>query len=478
MKLTNDKLYISFSFAVKNALIALIFICSIGDLQAQWQAYSPVFSDTLGAFDLRIAQNNDQVAWCVAMKYEVTPNTYAWLPSEKLSFAKTSDGGNTWTGGSIPMGPEPYASNLCPISAQTAWASGLDIDYVSYVLRTDDGGTTWTRQLENGFSDAASYVNFVHFWDDQNGVAMGDPTESDTDPVPFFEIYTTADGGLTWTRVPSANIPPPVANEYGSSAVYHVRGNYVWFLTLDGVSYEGKRLFRSKDRGHTWQVLSAADDKINIFSFADTLHGLGAKRISPTMAKLIYTTDGGDTWTDLPLYATSEPATSYVLIPESNYILMTRRANNLTGPFRTMLSKDLGQSWIELGISENAAALKFSSPTVGYAGEWQPADHATRMYKYAGSPLVGLFSGMELDARVTLGPNPASDFLNVRLEVAEPAEFTLMLHDTQGRLIDQKNLEKTVQGNAHFDLSNVPAGIYTLTVSTEKGHLTRTISKL
>ena len=412
------------------------------------------------------------------MKYEVTPTAYNWLPSEKLSFAKTSDGGNTWTGGTIPMGPEPYASSLCPISANTAWASGLDLDFVSYVLRTDDGGETWTRQLEDGFAGASGYVNFVHFWDDQNGVAMGDPTESNTDPVPFYEIYTTTDGGLNWTRVPSANIPLPAANEFGSSAVCQVRGDYVWFGTIDAVSFAGKRLFRSKDRGHHWEVLSAADDKINIFSFADTLHGLGVKRISPTTAKLIYTDDAGDTWTDLPLYAASELMTSWVLIPVSNYILMTRRPNNVVGPFRTMLSKDLGQSWIELGTTEHAAAIKFSSPTVGYAGELQPANHATRMYKYAGSPLVGLFSGLELDARVTLGPNPTSDFLNVQIEVTEPAEFMLMLHDIQGRLIARKNLEKTAQGNAKFDLSNVPAGIYTLTVSTEKGHLTRAVSKI
>lgn len=454
------------------------FFLFVSGLQAQWQAYSPVFPDTLGAFDLRIAQNNDQVAWCVAMKYEVTPSLYTWLPSEKLSFAKTSDGGNTWTSGTIPMGPEPYASSLCPISDQTAWASGLDLNFVSYVLRTDDGGLTWNRQLEQGFADAASYVDFVHFWDDKEGVAVGDPTVSDTDPVPFYEIYTTSDGGLSWARVPSANIPLPLANEYGSSGVYQVRGDYVWFGTIDINSGVGKRLFRSKDRGHHWEVLSAADNQINIFSFADTLHGIGAKRLSPATAKLIYTEDGGDTWTDLPLYATTESATSYVLIPESNYILMTRRPNNVAGPFRTMLSKDLGQSWIELGTTEHAAALKFNSPTVGYGGEWQPTDHATRMYKYNGSPLVGLFSGLELDARVMLGPNPTTDFLNVEIQVNEPAEFMLLLHDTQGRLIDQKNLEKAAQGNARFDLNNVLPGMYMLTISTEKGHLTRTVFKL
>jgi len=321
----------------KSILLLAFLLLSILPSQAQWQSFSPVFSDTVGAFDLRIAQGNDQVAWCVAMKYEATPTGYNWLPDEYLHFAKTADGGNTWTGGTIPMGVEPYASNLCPINANTAWASGLDVDYLNYVLKTTDGGLTWTTELQDGFQHPSSYVNFVHFWDTQNGLAVGDPTPSATDPNPFYEIYTTTDGGINWTRVPSANIPAP-DNDFGVTPLYEVRGDYVWFLTIDGTAYIGHRLFRSKDRGLHWEELPGAEDKINLFSFADSQHGLGAKRISQTTVKLIYTEDGGDTWTDLPDLPSPEPVTSYVLIPGSNYILVTRRANNVVGPFRTLLS--------------------------------------------------------------------------------------------------------------------------------------------
>ena len=461
-------------------IVAFAVFCTVSSLHAQWKAYTPALSDTVGAFDLRIAQGNSQVAWCVAMKYDVTPTTFAWVATDSLFFTKTSDGGDTWSAGTIPMGVEPYASNICPISSTTAWASGTDLDFISYVLRTDDGGATWTRQLEDGFAGATSYVDFVHFWDDKNGVAMGDPAPSATEPDPFYEIYTTTDGGLNWSRVPSTNIPPPIADEYGATANYQVRGDHVWLLTIDAVTGAGKRLFRSKDRGHTWELLSAADDRINLFSFADTLHGLGAKRISPTESALIFTADGGDTWTDLPKFLSSEPATSYVLIPQSNYIMVTRRPNNVVGPFRTTLSKDLGKTWMELstGTGEHAAALKFDSPTLGYGGEWQPTSHATRMYKYAGNPLTGLLSGLVLEASVTLSPNPASDYYDVRFEVADPAEFLLLLHDAQGRLIERQTVGKTTVGNTRFDVSQLPAGSYTVTVSSEKGSLTRVISKI
>jgi len=99
------------------------------------------------------------------------------------------------------------------------------------------------------------------------------------------------------------------------------------------------------------------------------------------------------------------------------------------------------------------------------------------MYKYVGSPLTGLFSGQTLEAEISLAPNPATDQLRVQIETAEPAEFTLLLNDAQGRLIDRKTIEKTAQGNAQFDLRTLPSGIYTLTVSSVKGYLTKKFVK-
>lgn len=459
-------------------LFFLLVLCTASRASAQWKAYSPAFTDMVGAFDLRVAEQNDQVAWCVAMKYQVSPTAYTWVPSEHLFFSRTSDGGETWQGGTIPMGVEPYSSNICPINRDTAWATGLDIDFLNYALRTTDGGQTWERKMLTEYVDGASYINFLHFWDDLHGVAMGDPVPSDSDPVPFFEIYTTDDGGETWERVPSADIPLPVNNEYGSSGFYEVRGDYVWFGTIDAVTYNGKRMFRSKDRGKHWEVLEGATNGFNLFSFADTLHGLGAKRLNNPDVSLIYTEDGGDTWVTLPIYESPYPANNYVLVPQSNYILTTRRVNNLTGPFQTMLSKDLGENWIELGETENAGKIIFRSPTLGYAGEIQPVDHATRMYKYDGDPLLGLLSGRALELDVNITPNPVVEQFRMHFEAETTSAYRLFLHDANGRLVARQDLAPCSSCQAAFDVSAFPAGAYTLTISNEKGHVTRPLVKI
>ena len=462
----------TFLHAFQSTVLALVCTTT---LHAQWQPYTPNLSDTVGTFDLRIAPDNDQVAWSIAMKYEVLADGYNPLYIDSIYYTRTADGGTTWSGGTVPMGIAPFASNISPISATTAWASGTDVDYVSYVLRTDDGGTTWTRQLEDGFTGPTSYINFVYFWDAQQGIAVGDPAASTTDSVPFYEIYTTSDGGQQWERIPSSNIPA-ADNEYGYTSLYRVADDYIWFGTANATTGENKGLFRSKDRGQHWEALALPTDLAGLFSFADTLHGI-TRHWTGTNYKLGYTEDGGTTWQYQPDLPGTDFFSSFVLIPESYYILAVRTPDFITGPYRTSLSKDLGESWIELGTGENAGAARFSSPTVGYAGEWQSTSHATRMYKYAGSPLVGLFSGQALDARITLGPNPVADVLQVQIEVATPMEFVILLHDMQGRLIERKNLNETMQGNAQFDLKRLPAGSYTLTISTSHGHSTRTIVK-
>ncbi|HRI61977.1 MAG TPA: T9SS type A sorting domain-containing protein [Saprospiraceae bacterium] len=453
--------------------LLLLFCLSVSNLRAQWQSYTPALPDTVGTYDLRIAHGNNQVAWAVAMKYDVTPTTYAWVPMDSLIFAKTSDGGNTWTGGTIPMGTEPYANNISPISADTAWASGVDFNYISYIMHTVDGGQTWQRQLENGFASATSYIDCVHFWDAQNGIAIGDPAVSDNDTVPFFEIYTTSNGGQNWTRIGSDKIPATLPNEYGYAGDYFVVGDNVWFTTFNYSTYFWMRVFHSADRGATW---TASNAQAGFVYFADELHGVARANANPNQA-LRYTDDGGATWTSLPpVQGTS--ISSLVIIPQSNYLLTVQRNNNVDGPFRTMLSTDLGQTWTEIGTgTEHAGNAKFSSPSVGYAGEWQPADHLTRMYKYVGNPLTGLFSGLTLDAEVSTSPNPTTDQLNVQIKTAEPAEFVLLLNDLQGRLIDRKTIEKTALGNAQFDVNGLPAGVYSLTVSSSKGYLTKKVVK-
>lgn len=443
-------------------------------LNAQWQAYTPALPDTVGTYDLRIAQNNDQVAWAVGMKYIVTTGGYEWQEMDSLIFTRTVDGGESWQGGRLPMGTVPYASNICPISADTAWASGVDSDFNNYIMHTTDGGQSWQRQFETGYSSPSSYINFVHFWDAQNGLAVGDPAVSDSSTTAFFEIYTTADGGQNWTRVSSDSIPSPLSDEFGYGGDYFVVGDNVWFTTINYTTGAWRRVFRSNNRGRSWKAATALG---GFLSFSDATHGVVRTRTGNN-AVIRYTSNGGANWAILPPIP-NVFISSLVLIPQSGYLLAVWREDNVSGPFNTMISTDLGQTWTEIGDgSEHAGNAKFYSPSIGYAGEWQPASHPTRMYKYTGDPLTGLFSGQTLEASIELSPNPASDVLRVAISAEKPEQYVVMINDSQGNLAYKQVLDKSAGGQMQIGLGGLTPGLYTLTVSNIRGHSTQKFIKL
>ncbi|MDZ7623614.1 MAG: hypothetical protein U5J96_04085 [Ignavibacteriaceae bacterium] len=53
------------------------------------------------------------------------------------------------------------------------------------IYKTTDRGTTWTVASGVFLQNSASFPNTIHFFDQNNGVAMGDPVDG------FAEIYTT-----------------------------------------------------------------------------------------------------------------------------------------------------------------------------------------------------------------------------------------------------------------------------------------------
>jgi photosystem II stability/assembly factor-like uncharacterized protein len=445
------------------------FLVFFTQLQAQtWHVFEPDLPDTVGMWHIDAVDDN--VAWACAIKWTVSENGYGLPGHDKGYYLKTADGGQTWSAGLVPLGAFPFFSNICGLDAQTAWASGLDRSTnESFVQHTSDGGQTWERKLENGFKDAASYVNFVHFWDEQHGLAMGDPISEDEGTDPFFEIYRTEDGGENWQRVARDSFLPTstLPGEFGIAGYYQVVGNSVWFSTTKG------NLYYSANRGQSWLGLQATPNMDRI-SFADSLFGVLS---APADGDLKITEDGGLTWTSIPAPPQPGYIVSLVAIPESHYLLAVLLGNPVNGPYATVISRDLGATWQVLDETQNACVAAFASPTAGYAGEWQPAGRATRMYSYNGDPLSGILSGKALEADISLSPNPASDMVRVSVETPQPADFLLLVHDANGRLMKRQVIQKADSWNVTLDVRSLPKGLYTLTISTKEGMLSRQLVK-
>ncbi len=74
-----------------------------------------------------------------------------------------------------------------------------------------------------------------------------------------------------------------------------------------------------------------------------------------------------------------------------------------------------------------------------------------------------------------LFPNPSQGQFTMKLEMAERTDLTVQLFDQKGRAILQQGYRAVEVMNREFDIRHLPAGVYLLQVSTEKGAASKRI---
>ena len=153
----------------------------------------------------------------------------------------TSDGGQSWTrqyAGSAPLYQVDFTD------ATHGWAVGKNT-----LLRTTDGGATWTATAEPALSTSRTAahcqgIDTVHFVSPSVGyaVAGGAPVGVRVRPVrPGFrrQLAGTADGGQTWQKLAGAPADPESVCFSSASNGYLGTPGVVWH-TSDGGSSSTK----------------------------------------------------------------------------------------------------------------------------------------------------------------------------------------------------------------------------------------------
>jgi photosystem II stability/assembly factor-like uncharacterized protein len=195
------------------------------------------------------------------------------------AFTRSTNGGNTWEAGTFNAGNG--LSQIFAFDADVCWAV-FNTGSTQGLYKTEDGGVTWVKK--GGVYGAGSFANVIHFFNDTDGFAQGDPVGGE------YELYVTADGGETWTPVDGANIPDPTPDEYGITGNYCAVGDYIWWGTNQG------RIFRSDDKGYTWDVSIARYFYI-VPGTTNTV--IGSAMEAPDDMGISISEDGGHTWTEI-----------------------------------------------------------------------------------------------------------------------------------------------------------------------------------
>lgn len=291
-----------------------------------------------------------------AITYDVTGATFS------NEFSRTIDGGATWTSDTIDLqGPAFFMADIFASNKDTAWIAGYTEEN-GELYYTKDGGNTWTRQT-GSFNEQETYLAGVHFFNNSEGFAYGGTLSR-------IKIWTTVNGGNTWEQVSESYLPlllPPISVNDGvgfhyGSGHYEVIGDTIWF------GNRSQRIWRSTDKGKTWQAFNMGARKINnIFTvaFKDSKNGMAAT----DQQRVFATHDGGETWYPLPSAPASITYYQIEHIPGSNgvYYATYEGSQQFYNDVRHIYTIDNGKTWIPIS-DPGVECLEFVSPNKAWGG--------------------------------------------------------------------------------------------------------------
>jgi PKD repeat protein len=182
---------------------------NVGGTPSAWTKQNTGFSVASRGID-QIFIVNPYVVWAKA--YDGSGSA-----ANVREFTRTINGGITWTPGTITFTNSANygVSNIFAINDSVCYACMFPYPTSGTggkIVKTTNRGTTWTEQTTAPFT--GSWADFVHFFDVNNGVAVGDPIGSE------YVIYTTSNGGNSWTQVPGANMDSCI-HRLGSLKLYY-----------------------------------------------------------------------------------------------------------------------------------------------------------------------------------------------------------------------------------------------------------------
>jgi photosystem II stability/assembly factor-like uncharacterized protein len=222
--------------------------------------------------------------------------TVVWASGADGVYLKTTDGGANWRAATVPGAEALDFRDVEAFDANTAYLLSIGEGESSRIYKTRDGGEHWQLQFTN--RNPKAFYDALAFWDADRGVAVSDSVDGS------FVIIKTTDGGANWKEIPSEKLPPALAGEgafAASGTCVITQGKYnVWIAT------SAARVLSSTDGGDTWQVattpITSGQASAGIFSiaFKDARFGVivggDYKKEGEARDNVAMTSDGGRTW--------------------------------------------------------------------------------------------------------------------------------------------------------------------------------------
>ena len=328
-----------------NRLLVIYFLLNITNIFSQ-----STYNENQGIREYEID--------CSIRALEVENDSTCWFAGSKNKFGYTNDFGNTWNENVIKYDTFDLEFRSISITTNSVFILSIGSPALLYKInkKTLNYRLVYEETTEKAFYDS------MQFWDDENGIAVGDPTED------CMSIITTKDGGNTWNKIACENLPIAVEGEaaFAASNTNISLANDMAFIVTGG---KEANILVGSDYGRNWKKYKTpiiqGEKMTGIFSVdnlsMDTAIIAGGNWSSKesTVKAMAITVNDGNNW------KIKENNPGYVsciqFVPKTKNLI----ACSTTGIY---YSEDLAESWDKISdegyysfqISKNGEFLYFS----------------------------------------------------------------------------------------------------------------------
>ncbi|MFC2134575.1 WD40/YVTN/BNR-like repeat-containing protein [Bacteroidota bacterium] len=267
----------------------------------------------------------------------------AFVSGSRGSVYKTENGGVNWDRIKISGAEDADFRDIHILPARSILLLSVGAGSDSKIYKSTDDGENWNIVYSNPYAEG--FLNSFAFWNEFNGIVVGDPV----DGHPF--IIITKDGGTTWQEIDKTKIPPALQGEAGFSASGTCVAVYGDSAAWIGMGGPEARIFKTTDMGISWTVHStpilSGENTTGIYSvfFDDEMDGfvLGGDYTNETGTEktLAVTKNGGINWSIIESDSIYFQSCMAKINDDNNEIFVS------TGPAATYYSSN-GKKWNKL----------------------------------------------------------------------------------------------------------------------------------
>ena len=383
-----------------------------------------------------------------------TDSLYGWTAGDSGVILHTSDGGKTWI--KQNSGTQDEITALFFLDSNRGWAAAINYSvspFGTVLLKTTNGGSDW---ISTPYPDSNIFITCILFRDSLNGWMGGRPNA----------IVKTTDGGLTWTQAAidtSVLAFMPVLNIkfYNNKYGYACGGSF----DIAGV------IWRTSNGGDTWSAMdpsqAPADEVHELFLF-DSLNVIGAGG-DPDFGNgvgMIRTSDGGLNWNyqQLGMQGTAV---------DIDFRNQSEVWSPLGTRGTLIYSLNAGDTWTEIAAPDSAAIFRITFPD-SLHGWAVGRDGAVLKFKPVSSGGISPGpSDPEVMILYQNNPNPFSNSTKINFRIPAGTgtiHLTLKVYNILGvevSILADGEFSPDVYEST-FDAVNLPGGIYFYRLTSNK----------